>query len=49
MPSAAIATGCIDFALPVERAGPALVALAMAPGEAELLAVPTPAWAQLPA
>ena len=49
MPSAAIATGCIDFVLPLERIAPALVALAMAPGGAELLAVPTPSWAQLPA
>ena len=49
MPSAAIATGCIDFVLPVERIGPALVALAMAPGGAELLTVPIPAWVQLPA
>ncbi|HEU4346693.1 MAG TPA: chemotaxis protein CheB [Actinoplanes sp.] len=49
MPSAAIATGCIDFVLPAERIGPALVALTMAPGGAELLAVPTPAWAHLPA
>ena len=49
MPSAAIATGCIDFVLPVERIGPALVALTMAPGGAELLTVPIPAWAQLPA
>lgn len=45
MPSAAIATGCIDFVLPAHRIAAALIALAMAPGGAELLAVPTPAWA----
>ena len=49
MPSAAIATGCVDFVLPVERIGAALVALTMAPGGADLLAVPTPSWAPLPA
>lgn len=49
MPSAAIATGCVDFVLPLDRIGPALVALAMAPGGAALLTVPTPSWARLPA
>ena len=49
MPSAAIATGCVDFVLPLDRIGPALVALAMAPGGAALLAVPTAPWARLPA
>lgn len=47
MPSSAIATGCVDFVLPVERISPALVALTMAPGGADLLAVPMPHWAQL--
>lgn len=47
MPSAAIATGCIDFVLPLNRIAAGLVALAMAPGAAELLAVPTPSWARL--
>jgi two-component system chemotaxis response regulator CheB len=47
MPSSAIATGCIDFVLPLHRIAPALVALTMAPGAAELLTVPTPPWAQL--
>jgi two-component system chemotaxis response regulator CheB len=47
MPSNAIATGCVDFVLPLERIAAALVALTMAPGGAELLAVPTPSWAQL--
>lgn len=47
MPSAAIATGCVDHVLPVDKIPAALVALAMAPGGADLLAVPTPAWADL--
>jgi two-component system chemotaxis response regulator CheB len=47
MPSAAIATGCVDFVLPPDRIAPALVALTMAPGAAEMLAVPTPHWAAL--
>jgi two-component system chemotaxis response regulator CheB len=45
MPSAAIATGCVDFVLPLGRISSALVALTMAPGAAELLAVPLPPWA----
>jgi two-component system chemotaxis response regulator CheB len=47
MPSSAIATGCVDFVLPPERMPAALTALAMAPGGAQLLAVPTPHWARL--
>jgi two-component system chemotaxis response regulator CheB len=47
MPANAIATGCVDFVLPLERVAPALTALTMAPGGAELLAVPTPPWASL--
>ncbi len=47
MPSSAIATGCVDFVLPLERLGPALITLVMAPGGADLLTVPTPSWAQL--
>jgi two-component system, chemotaxis family, protein-glutamate methylesterase/glutaminase len=47
MPSAALATGCVDFALPLHRIAQALVSLTMAPGGAELLTVPTPAWARL--
>ncbi len=47
MPSSAIATGCVDFVLPLDRIGPALITLVMAPGGAELLSVPTPPWAQL--
>lgn len=45
MPSAAIATGCVDFVLPLRRLSAALVALTMAPGAADLLAVPLPPWA----
>lgn len=47
MPSSAIATGCVDFVLPLARITPALIALTMAPGGADLLAVPTPSWARL--
>jgi hypothetical protein len=32
MPSAIIATGCVDFVLPLDRIAPALVALTIAPG-----------------
>jgi two-component system chemotaxis response regulator CheB len=46
MPGAAIATGCVDFVLPVEGIAPALVALTMAPGAAALFRVPLPYWAQ---
>jgi two-component system chemotaxis response regulator CheB len=47
MPSSAIATGCVDFVLPPQRLAFALVALAMAPGGAELLTVPLPHWAKM--
>lgn len=47
MPASAIATGCVDFILSPERMPAALIALAMAPGGAQLLTVPTPHWAQL--
>lgn len=47
MPASAIATGCVDFVLPLDRIATALTALAMAPGGAQLLAVPTPHWARL--
>lgn len=47
MPSSALATGCVDFALPNTRLASALIALALAPGGAELFTVPTPAWASL--
>jgi two-component system, chemotaxis family, protein-glutamate methylesterase/glutaminase len=47
MPSAALATGCVEHALPLGLVAPALVAYAMAPGAADLLAVPVPPWARL--
>lgn len=47
MPANAIATGCADFVLPLERIASALLALTTAPGAAELLTVPLPPWAQL--
>ena len=47
MPSSAIATGCVDFVLPLHRIATALVALTMAPGAAELFTVPIPPWASL--
>jgi two-component system chemotaxis response regulator CheB len=39
MPNAALATGCVDFALPPEGLGHALVALCAASGAAELFRV----------
>ena len=47
MPTSALATGCVDFALPNTRIASALIALTLAPGGAELFSVPTPAWASL--
>lgn len=47
MPSSAISTGCVDWVLPLDRIGPALVSLVMWPGAAELLRVPTPPRATL--
>ena len=47
MPNNAIATGCADFVLPLQRISTALLALATAPGGADLLAVPLPPWARL--
>jgi two-component system chemotaxis response regulator CheB len=47
MPSAAIATGCVDFVLPADTIASALIALTMAPGAAAWLRVPLPAWAPL--
>lgn len=47
MPDAALATGCVDFPLPLELIADSLVALVMAPGAAELLRVSPPPWAQL--
>jgi two-component system chemotaxis response regulator CheB len=47
MPASAIATGCADFVLPLQRIPTALLALTTAPGAAELLIVPPPPWARL--
>lgn len=47
MPAHAIATGCADFVLPLDRLAAAVQALTTAPGGAELLAVPLPPWACL--
>ncbi|MFW3170945.1 chemotaxis protein CheB [Geodermatophilus sp. CPCC 206100] len=47
MPSAALATGCVEHALPLSHIAPALVAYTMAPGAANLLTVPVPPWARL--
>lgn len=41
MPSAAIATGCVDFVLPLRALAAALITLTMVPGAAQLFAVPT--------
>lgn len=45
MPSAAIATGCADFVLPLRSIAPALISLAMVPGAAELFRVRLNPWA----
>lgn len=47
MPAQALATGCVDFALPNDRIPAALLTLSLAPGGAEMFTVPTPAWATL--
>jgi two-component system chemotaxis response regulator CheB len=47
MPTAALATGCVEHTLPLSLVAPALVAYVMAPGGADLLAVPVPPWARL--
>lgn len=49
MPTRALATGCVDFALDLEHIPAALISLAMAPGAADMLTVPTPSWARLDA
>ncbi len=46
MPSHAIATGCVDVVLPLDRIPEALITLTTAPAGAALLDVPTPAWAR---
>jgi two-component system chemotaxis response regulator CheB len=49
MPSAALATGCADLMMPLAHIAPTLIALAMAPGAADLFRVPPPPWANLAA
>jgi two-component system chemotaxis response regulator CheB len=49
MPLAALATGCADLVMPLAHIAPALIALAMAPGAADLFRVPPPPWANLAA
>ncbi|WP_052865590.1 chemotaxis protein CheB [Streptomyces niger] len=45
MPRAAIATGCVDFVLPLPVLAHALVSLVMVPGAAGLMRVSLPPWA----
>ncbi|TFV57431.1 chemotaxis protein CheB [Geodermatophilus sp. DF01-2] len=47
MPSAALATGCVEHVVPLRLLAPALIAYAMAPGAADLLTVPVSPWARL--
>jgi two-component system chemotaxis response regulator CheB len=47
MPAAAIATGCVDLVLPVDRLAHLLVGLAAWPGARSLLRVPIAPWATL--
>jgi two-component system, chemotaxis family, protein-glutamate methylesterase/glutaminase len=47
MPTAAIATGMVDFVLPAHAIADALVALVMVPGSADFFKVPVPYWARL--
>jgi CheB methylesterase len=47
MPSAALATGCVDMVMPLARIPHALIALTTAPGAADLSRVPPAPWANL--
>jgi len=47
MPGAAVCTGCVDFILPLDKIGAALVTLTMQSGAADLFRVPLPHWGQL--
>ncbi|MGK5683486.1 chemotaxis protein CheB [Actinoplanes sp. URMC 104] len=49
MPSAALATGCVDLVMPLERIAATLITLTMAPGAADLFRVPPSPWATLAA
>lgn len=46
MPAAAIATGCVDFVLPLAVLADAITALVMAPGAAAMMRVAPPPWAR---
>jgi two-component system chemotaxis response regulator CheB len=48
MPSAALATGCVDLCMPAANIGAALSALVTVPGAAELFRTRSPSWAYLP-
>ncbi len=47
MPRAAIATGCVDFILPLDQIARALIALIMVRGAADYFQVAIPHWALL--
>jgi two-component system chemotaxis response regulator CheB len=47
MPAGAIATGCVDFVLPVDRIAQAIVALTLAPGAVDFFRVALPPWTRL--
>jgi two-component system chemotaxis response regulator CheB len=47
MPAAAIATGCVDLVLPVNRIAHALISLSTWPGADSLLRAPLASWAVL--
>jgi two-component system, chemotaxis family, protein-glutamate methylesterase/glutaminase len=49
MPCAALATGCVDLVMPVPHIAPALIALTMAVGAADLFRVPASSWANFTA
>jgi two-component system, chemotaxis family, protein-glutamate methylesterase/glutaminase len=49
MPSAALATGCVDLVMPLAHIAATLIALTMAPGAADLFRVPPSPWADLAA
>jgi two-component system chemotaxis response regulator CheB len=49
MPAAAIATGCVDFVLPLGTIAPALISLTMVPGADELFRVRLHPWAAVAA
>jgi two-component system chemotaxis response regulator CheB len=49
MPRAAVATGCVDLVLPLDKIAPALVSIAMVPGGDELFRVRLTPWAAVDA